>query len=322
MEQPLQRQIGRILCLSLLLAATAAAQPRWVQVVELVDAPKPVYPAAARQAQLRGVVRLVATIAKDGSVRDLKVVNGHPLLVPAALEAVRKWKYRPTLIDGKPAEVFTDVEVLFEDPAPPSSATGQKEPGLYATLNTAAGPIVVKLFEKEAPETVRNFAGLACGAKEWIDPETKEKMKKPLYNGTIFHRVAPDFMIQGGDPAGTGSGGPGYSFADEIHPDLKFDQPGRLAMANTGPNTNGSQFFVTTAPTPHLNKAHTIFGQVVEGLNVAKQIASAPRDAQDKPHAPVLLRSVRIQRFPPPQPDALSACQEFRAAENLVTPAK
>jgi peptidyl-prolyl cis-trans isomerase A (cyclophilin A) len=315
MEQRFQRQVSSALRLSFLLVATAAAQPRWVQKVELMDAPKPVYPAAARQAQLRGVVRLVVTIAKDGSVRDVKVVSGHPLLVPPAAEAVRKWKYRPTLIDGKPAEVFTDVEVPFEDPAPASPAPGQKEPGLYATLNTAAGPIVVKLFEQEAPETVKNFAGLACGAKEWVDPDTKEKTKKPLYNGTIFHRVIPDFMIQGGDPAGTGSGGPGFTFADEIRPDLQFDQPGRLAMANTGPNTNGSQFFITTAPTPHLNKAHTIFGQVVEGLEVAKVIASAPRDAQDKPHAPVLLRSVRIQRFPPSPPDALTACHEFRAAK-------
>jgi len=298
----------RILGLSLLLVAAAGAQPRWVQSVELVDAPKPAYPAAARQAQIRGVVRLVATIAKDGSVKDLKVVSGQPLLVPAALEAVRKWKYRPVLIDGKPAEVFTDAEVAFEE-------TGEPEPGLYATLNTAAGRIVVKLFEKEAPETVKNFAGLACGAKEWTDPETKEKVKKPLYNGTIFHRVVPNFMIQGGDPAGTGNGGPGYSFADEIYPDLKFDQPGRLAMANTGPNTNGSQFFITDGPTPHLNKAHTIFGQVVEGLHLVRLMASAPRDAQDKPNAPVLLRSVRIHRVPPPQPDALSACQEFRSPE-------
>jgi peptidyl-prolyl cis-trans isomerase A (cyclophilin A) len=298
-----------ILGLSLLLAATAAAQPRWVQSVELVDAPKPAYPAAARPAHLRGVVRLVVTIAKDGSVKDVKVVSGHPLLVPAAVEAVRKWKYRPVLVDGKPADVFTDAEVAFEEP-------GEPEPGLYATLNTAAGRIVVKLFEKEAPETVKNFAGLACGAKEWTDPETKEKVKKPLYNGTIFHRVMPNFMIQGGDPAGTGNGGPGYSFADEINPDLKFDQPGRLAMANTGPNSNGSQFFITDGPTPHLNKAHTIFGQVVEGQQLVRQIASAPRDEQDKPRAPVLLRSVRIHRVPPPQPDALSACQEFRSPES------
>jgi peptidyl-prolyl cis-trans isomerase A (cyclophilin A) len=211
-------------------------------------------------------------------------------------------------VDGKPTEVFTDAEVAFEE-------TGEPEAGLYATLNTAAGRIVLKLFEKEAPETVKNFAGLACGAKEWTDPETKEKVKKPFYNGTIFHRVMPNFMIQGGDPAGTGNGGPGYSFADEIHPDLKFDQPGRLAMANTGPHTNGSQFFITDGLAPHLNKAHTIFGQVVEGLHLVRQMASAPRDAQDKPHAPVLLRSVRIHRVPPPQPDALSACQEFRSPE-------
>ena len=297
-----------VLVLSLALASVAGAQPRWVPSVELVDTPKPAYPAAARQAQVRGVVRLVATIAKDGSVKDLKVVSGHPLLVPPALEVVRKWKYRPVLIDGKPSEVFTDVEVAFDE-------TGEPDPGLYAALNTSAGRIVVKLFEKEAPETVKNFAGLACGAREWTDPETKLKVKKPLYNGTIFHRVIPNFMIQGGDPAGTGSGGPGYTFADEIHPDLKFDRPGRLAMANTGPNTNGSQFFITDGPVPHLNQAHTIFGQAVEGQQLIRLIASAPRDAQDKPNAPVLLRSVRIYRLPPPQPDALSACQEFRSPE-------
>ncbi len=145
---------------------------------------------------------------------------------------------------------------------------------LHATFQTSAGDIVVKLFPDKAPKTVENFVGLVEGTKEWTEPKGA-KVKRPLYDGTIFHRVIPDFMIQGGDPMGTGYGGPGYKFADEIGPDNKFDRPGLLAMANAGPNTNGSQFFITEVPTPHLNRGHTIFGEVVKGVDLIAKIARA-----------------------------------------------
>ncbi len=146
---------------------------------------------------------------------------------------------------------------------------------LYATFHTSAGDLVVKLMPEKAPRTVENFVGLAEGTKEWADPVTRQQVKRPLYDGTIFHRVIPDFMIQGGDPLGTGTGGPGYRFADEIGPDNKFSRPGLLAMANAGPNTNGSQFFITEVPTPHLDRGHTIFGEVVKGQDLVPRIARA-----------------------------------------------
>ena len=165
---------------------------------------------------------------------------------------------------------------------------------MYATLETNKGKIVCILYGKEAPKTVENFVGLATGEKEWIDPKTKEKVKKPLYNGTIFHRVIPDFMIQGGDPLGMGIGGPGYRFEDEFVDTLKFDQPGRLAMANSGPGTNGSQFFITVAPTEWLNNHHTIFGQVIEGQDVVNAISMVKRGQNDKPVEPVVIEKVTI----------------------------
>ncbi len=145
---------------------------------------------------------------------------------------------------------------------------------LYATFQTSAGEILVKLLPEKAPKTVENFLGLAEGTKEWTDPKG-QKVKRPLYDGTLFHRVIPRFMIQGGDPLGNGTGGPGYKFADEIGPDNRFNKPGLLAMANAGPNTNGSQFFITEIATPHLDRGHTIFGEVVKGVELIPQIARA-----------------------------------------------
>ena len=187
----------------------------------------------------------------------------------------------------------------------PPAAPPAREPGLYATINTTQGAIVVKFFEKEAPITVRNFVGLARGTKAWKDPKTGLMvMKRSLYNGTIFHRVSPNFMIQGGDPLGTGVGGPGFVIPDEFSPDLKFDVPGRLAMANSGPHTGGSQFFITEVPTPHLNGLHTIFGQVVEGQDIVTKIAHVPVDGE-KPITPVRITSIVIKREgPPPAPPA------------------
>ena len=144
--------------------------------------------------------------------------------------------------------------------------------GTYAIFETSQGNIVIKLFEKEAPKTVENFTGLAEGTKEFTNEKTGKKEKRPFYDGLIFHRVIPNFMIQGGCPHGSGMGGPGYKFADEFHPSLKHSKPGKLSMANSGPNTNGSQFFITVAPTPHLDNRHTIFGEIVEGQDVASRL--------------------------------------------------
>jgi peptidyl-prolyl cis-trans isomerase A (cyclophilin A) len=164
---------------------------------------------------------------------------------------------------------------------------------LYAIFQTSRGNIVVKLFEKDAPKTVANFVGLATGKQDWVDPRTGQKSKAKLYDGTAFHRVIPQFMIQGGDPLGTGTGGPGYKFEDEFQSNRKFDKPGLLAMANAGPNTNGSQFFITEVPTPHLNGRHTIFGEAVKGGDLVPQIARAG-NAQTKLEHVEIVRSEKV----------------------------
>ncbi len=172
------------------------------------------------------------------------------------------------------------------------------EPGVYAVMETTMGTIVCRLFEKEAPKTVQNFVELAEGRRNWQDSVSGKKGPGPLYHGTIFHRVIPDFMIQGGDPSGTGMGGPGYQFEDETKGSARqFDKAGKLAMANAGPNTNGSQFFITVAPTPWLTGKHTIFGEVVEGQSVADHISQTPRDRQDRPKTPVAIQTIRIERI-------------------------
>jgi peptidyl-prolyl cis-trans isomerase A (cyclophilin A) len=165
-----------------------------------------------------------------------------------------------------------------------------------ATLITTQGTVTVRLFPDHAPQTVRNFVELAEGGREWIDPRTRARSKDKLYDGTIFHRVIAGFMIQGGDPLGTGTGGPGYKFGDEIHPDLRFDKPYLLAMANSGPGTNGSQFFITTVPTPWLNGKHTIFGEVISGADVVENISRVQTVPGDRPVTDVVLQSVTIQR--------------------------
>ena len=180
------------------------------------------------------------------------------------------------------------------------ATAGEKEKSvaepLYATLKTNMGVIVIRLFDDKAPKTVENFVGLATGTKEWTDPRTGQKVKQPLYNGTIFHRVIPGFMIQGGDPLGRGTGGPGYRFADEFHPDLRHNKAGIVSMANAGPNTNGSQFFITLGPTPHLDNRHSVFGEVVQGQEVVVTIGNSPRGASDRPVKDVVLQEVVISR--------------------------
>ena len=167
-----------------------------------------------------------------------------------------------------------------------------------ATLHTNLGDIRVTLFDLQAPKTVRNFTGLAEGTQEWTDPKVRAKSTAPLYDGTIFHRVIPGFMVQGGDPLGTGTGGPGYRFEDEFHPELTFDRPYLLAMANAGPNTNGSQFFITVAPTAWLNFKHSIFGEVAdqESRDVVDAIAAVETGPGDRPKQDVVISSVDISR--------------------------
>jgi peptidyl-prolyl cis-trans isomerase A (cyclophilin A) len=168
---------------------------------------------------------------------------------------------------------------------------------LYAHFTTSDGNFTARLFDAEAPATVANFAGLAEGSKEWTDPRSGRKVTQPYFNGTIFHRVIEGFMIQGGDPLGQGTGGPGYTFADEFHPKLRHSKAGILSMANRGPNTNGGQFFITLAATPWLDDKHTVFGEVVEGMEVVKKIGSTPTSKPgDRPVKPITIESVTIEK--------------------------
>ena len=169
---------------------------------------------------------------------------------------------------------------------------------MFATLHTTAGDIRIELFPNQAPHTVKNFVGLAEGTKEWEDPKTGEKKSEPFYDGLVFHRVIEGFMLQGGCPTGTGTGGPGYTFKDEIHPELVFDKPYLLAMANAGPGTNGSQFFITVAPTTWLTGKHTIFGEVADqaSRDVVDRIGKVKTGRGDRPVEDVVLQSVEVQR--------------------------
>ncbi len=168
---------------------------------------------------------------------------------------------------------------------------------LYAHFTTSDGNFTVRLFDAEAPNTVANFVGLADGSKEWTDPRTGQKAKKPYYDGTVFHRVIDGFMIQGGDPLGQGTGGPGYKFADEFSPKLRHSKAGILSMANRGPNTNGGQFFITLAATPWLDDRHSVFGEVTDGMEIIKKIGSTPTSKPgDRPVKPITIESVKIEK--------------------------
>lgn len=165
---------------------------------------------------------------------------------------------------------------------------------MIATFDTNRGTFKVKLYNDKSPKTVENFVGLATGTKEWADPKSGEKVKRPFYDGLVFHRVIKDFMIQGGCPLGTGTGGPGYRFNDEFHPELKHNKPGLLSMANAGPNTNGSQFFITTVATPWLDNRHVIFGEVTEGYDVVDAIGKTKTGPMDRPVEAVVINKVTI----------------------------
>jgi peptidyl-prolyl cis-trans isomerase A (cyclophilin A) len=177
------------------------------------------------------------------------------------------------------------------------AAQNKLKPGTYAHFTTSEGNFTIRLFDKEAPKTVENFVGLAEGTKEWTDPRNGQRGKKPYYDGLIFHRVIDGFMIQGGDPLGQGTGGPGYRFADEFNPKLRHSKAGILSMANSGPNTNGGQFFITLGPTPHLDDRHSVFGEVATGMDVVKKIGSTPTNKQtSKPLKDIVIKSVKIER--------------------------
>lgn len=202
--------------------------------------------------------------------------------------------YFVTLVSVSMLCFFHSVTVFSKAPSKKPTTKGAQT--MIAELDTTQGKIKIKLFQDKAPKTVDNFVSLAEGTKEFTDPKTGKKTKRPFYDGLIFHRVIPGFMIQGGDPLGNGMGGPGYEFSDEFHPTLKHSKAGILSMANAGPNTNGSQFFITETATPHLDGKHAVFGEVVEGLEVVHKIANVPRGSSDKPKEPVVLRKVTIVR--------------------------
>jgi peptidyl-prolyl cis-trans isomerase A (cyclophilin A) len=216
---------------------------------------------------------------------------------------------------AKPAQEIPD--------APQATAAALVRPnGPTVLMDTSMGRITCQFFQKQAPNAVANFIGLAQGTKDWTDPATNRKQHhKPFYDGTTFHRVIPEFMIQGGDPLGTGTGDPGYSFADEFDPNLNFDVPGRLAMANSGPNTNGSQFFITELGYDSLNQHYTIFGQCDEpSLEVVKNIARVERDSHDKPLTPVVLKKVTIIPEGQPVPPAPNASSQTPSTSSKSVP--
>jgi peptidyl-prolyl cis-trans isomerase A (cyclophilin A) len=231
----------------------------------------------------------------------------HAFLIPALAAACAACAPFPAFSQQPAPQAAPPAEELPDAPAATQAVLTQPN-GPIVVMDTSMGRITCQFYQRQAPNAVANFIALAEGTKDWTDPRTKKvQHHKPLYDGTTFHRVIPEFMVQGGDPAGTGMGDPGYAFDDEFDPDLNFDQPGRLAMANSGPNTNGSQFFITEQAVDSLNQHYTLFGQCDEAsVIVVKAIARVQRDADDKPVTPVALNKVTIVRegqpLPPPPP--------------------
>ena len=197
-----------------------------------------------------------------------------------------------TTVNSQPSQTGeSEKRHAFACP-PPSSGMSD----LTATLETSKGDIEIELFDERAPRTVENFVGLATGEREWTHPETGETVDGPLYDNVLFHRVIEGFMIQTGDPTGTGRGGPGYEFDDEFHDDLRHDGPGIVSMANSGPDTNGSQFFITLDAQPHLDDRHAVFGEVIDGMDVVREIGNAETGRNDKPKTDLYLENVEIHQ--------------------------
>jgi peptidyl-prolyl cis-trans isomerase A (cyclophilin A) len=209
-----------------------------------------------------------------------------PTAKPAAPTA------KPAAPTAKPSAATTKPTA----PATPAASAAKHGPGVYAHITTNHGAMIARLFDADAPKTVANFVGLAEGKKAWRNPRTNTMVRRPYYNNLTFHRIIPGFMIQGGDPEGTGMGGPGFEFADEFNPKLRHSKAGILSMANKGPNTNGGQFFITLVPTPHLNDRHSVFGELVEGTDTLMAIGKVPTGVQNKPVKPVIIKSIRIER--------------------------
>ena len=219
-----------------------------------------------------------------------------PLLAQTTTTPARRGATPP----AKPAAPAPAAPAAAAQPAGSASSASQYGPGTYALFATTKGDFIVRFFDQDAPKTVANFVGLATGRTAWKDPRTKVMVHRPFYSNLLFHRVIPNFMIQGGDPTGTGTGGPGYEFADEISPKHHHDRAGIMSMANHGPNTNSSQFFITVAPYPSLDGHYSIFGEVVEGLDNVIAISKVPRSMagpdKDRPITPVVIKSVKIEK--------------------------
>ena len=219
-----------------------------------------------------------------------------PLLAQTTTTPARRGATPP----AKPAAPAPAAPAPAAQPAASASSASQYGPGTYALFTTTKGDFIVRFFDQDAPKTVANFVGLATGRTAWKDPRTKAMVHRPFYSNLLFHRVIPNFMIQGGDPTGTGMGGPGYEFADEISPKHHHDRAGIMSMANHGPNTNSSQFFITVAPYPSLDGHYSIFGEVVEGLDNVIAISKVPRSMagpdKDRPITPVVIKSVKIEK--------------------------
>ena len=245
-----------------------------------------------------GVVALAA-VTGCGAPEPARAPESQP---PAATPAPPAETPAPPAATPAPAPATPapSTEKPASSEAPPAAGTDKPSaskhgPGVYAHVTTNHGPIVVRLFDKDAPKTVENFVSLAEGRKQWRNPRTNTMVRRPYYNNLTFHRIIPGFMIQGGDPEGKGTGGPGFTFEDEFSPKLRHNKAGILSMANRGPDTNGGQFFITLGPTPHLDNKHSVFGEVIEGLDTVRAIAKVPtRD--DQPLKPVVMKTVRIER--------------------------
>ena len=234
-----------------------------------------------------------------------KPAEGKPAAPPAKPAAPTTKPAAPTQKPGattqKPAAPATQKPAAPATQKPaaaaPVGSSAKHGPGVYAHIATNHGTMVARLAVKDAPKTVENFIGLAEGKKQWTSPRTKLQVRRPYYNNLTFHRIIPGFMIQGGDPEGTGSGGPGFTFPDEFSPSLRHNKAGILSMANRGPNTNGGQFFITLAPTPHLDNKHSVFGELVEGMDILAAIGKVPTmKANNRPLKPVVIKLIRIER--------------------------